>query len=185
MKNRNEGDDRQSKKQRNEDEEAFARSNTNADRRNLNTASMAQTEQSRLDDTNEDHGNNQSNNVERKRVREQKRRSDITSAIDLLVQVLLQVDMPIVQSETHDNQNFPSGLFLDHATKVAHGSTGSNTSSRISRPATHQLPYNRSEIISYAKQVLEKIHQENVALKHEIESLKNQLPTQLVRSCVS
>lgn len=179
--------DAQTKKQRTET--ADNDSDLNSASRNLSVVSNyfpRQTEQSTFDDrTTDEYEKNQANNVERKRVREQKRRTDITNAVDLLVQVLVQINMPNVQTAIHqENQKIPSRL-SDQAVTMEHLSAGNTTSSGIIRPGAHQLPYNRSEIISYAKEVLERIHQENVALKHEIECLKAQLSTLEVRFFVS
>jgi len=178
-------DDERSKKQRKENDDSAVQSNTISDIRNSDFAATlrlpVQTDQSSFDDTSDDHGKNLSTNVERKRVREQKRRSDITNAIDLLVQALIQIDMPIASSTSfNENQNVHSDLSLSQASIIAHasGSVHSSTRTNTNRLAAHQLPYNRSEIISYAKQVLERIHHENIALKHEVECLKNILSSQ-------
>jgi hypothetical protein len=113
--------------------------------------------------------------IEKKRAREQKRRSDITNAIDLLAQVLLQIDMSI----TNDSIPVPTSLFVGHVTNAAQGRTEPNDGAPGNSRSV-SLPYNRSEIISYAKDVLERIHHENVMLKMEIETLKSRLSTQAV-----
>jgi hypothetical protein len=122
----------------------------------------------------DDQGNGRTAVIEKKRAREQKRRSDITNAIDLLAQVLLQIDMSI----TNGSIPVPSSLFVGQVTNAAQGRTEPNDGAPGSRSVS--LPYNRSEIISYAKDVLERIHHENVMLRMEIETLKSRLSTQAV-----
>ena len=170
-------DDPKLKKQRNE-QVSVPCSKNEENNRNDATINTIHVTADQEDPTVEEYGKNPSNNVERKRAREQKRRSDITNAIDLLVQVLLNIDMPFAQTAAPNNQSIPSNHCLGQSEQ---GSFASNTITGITRQGNQQLPYNRSEIISYAKQVLERIHQENMTLKLEVESLKAQLTAQMVR----